>query len=358
MLVYFIMLIFSITMIYISEKHCKNKKLKILLFICSGLSFFIVSAIRYDVGTDYLNRYVGDFIKIARGQEVNNLELGYKLLVQVCLFFSKDYVLLFSITSAIIVACTFYTIYKESPYPILSVVIYFLTGFFFHSLNIMREYVAISILLFSYRYLIDKKYAVFIISGIIAFFIHSSSAVVFIALFLCDKEVFTLKRTLIISVILLLFGGFIWQFIGEILSHTRFAVYVGSKFDNGSLRKVDILMNLFFYCVMYYLYKHSADVGRKERFFINMQACSCFFMIMASAMLLFFRVSFYFGIFNIISLPYFLKKGNVEVKKKAIILVLIMLTLCGNFTRKYIMSDTDEITPYKTVFTVEKRWKV
>lgn len=358
MLVYIVMLVFSIVMLFIAEKFKEKKVIKIGAFILAGLSFFIVSAIRYDLGTDYIRRYAEDYIKMGKGINIPNLELGYKLFAKACLFFTKDYVIIFVITSAIIIFLTFYTIYKESPYPILSVVIYFLMGYFFHSLNIMREYLAISILLFSYPYLVNKKYIVFAICAIIAFLFHSSSAIILIAVLLCNREVFDLKRTLIMSVILLLAGRFLWKYVGTyLINHTRFASYTKdtSKFSNGVLRKVEIIVNLILYLTIYYLYKNSPDKGRKEKFFLNMQACSLLFMIAASAMSLFFRISFYFAIFNIISIPYFFKKSDIETKKKMIVLSIIMVTMLGHFTKKNILKNTDEVTPYKTIFSVENR---
>ena len=355
-LTYIIMLMFSVIVLLIAQKFKENKIIRIVAYILAGLSFFVVSAVRYDVGTDYFFRYAPDYIKMGQGIDINNLEIGYKLIVYLCLLITKDYVILFAVTSAIIIGLTFYTIYKESPYPVLSVVIYFLAGFFFHSLNLMRQYLAISILLFSYRYLIDKKYIVFLISLVIAFLLHSISIIFLIALLLCDKEVFDLKRTIIISILLFVFGKYIWQYIVDfIVSQTRFAVYIGSIFDKTQLRIYDIIVNTILYIIIYYLYKNTKDVGRKEKFFLNMQACSLFFMILASTMYLLFRLSFFFGIFNIISIPYFLKKSEIETKKKVMIIVIIIVTLGWNITRTNIIGNADEVRPYKTIFTVKNR---
>ena len=183
-LTYILMLIFSIAMILIAEKFKENKIIKIIAYTLSGLSFFVVSAIRYDVGTDYFYRYAPDYISMGQGVDITNLEIGYKIIVKICLLITKDYAILFAVTSAIIIGLTFYTIFKESPYPALSVVIYFLAGFFFHSLNIMRQYLAISVLLFSYKYLVDKKYWIFIISVIVAFLLHSVSIIMVAAMLL------------------------------------------------------------------------------------------------------------------------------------------------------------------------------
>ena len=355
-LTYILMFTFSIGMLFIAKKFEHNKIIKIGAYILAGLSFFVVSAIRYDVGTDYFYTYAPHYYNIGQGLETPKIELGYIIIVRICLLFTKDYALLFAVTSAIIIGLTFYTIYKESPYPALSVAIYFLMGFFFHSMNIMREYLAISILLFSYKFLVDKQYLKFIICGIIAFFLHSSSLIFIIAFLLCDREVFDLKRTIILSIVLLIFGKYIWHYVVElIVNHTRFAVYIGSKFDKSKLRIFDIIINSILYLIIYYLYKNTKNVGRKEKFFVNMQACSLFFMILASAMYLLFRLSFYFGIFSIIGIPYLLNKSDIDAKKKIMIVIILVVSLCTYITRMNVISNTDEVKPYRTVFNVKNR---
>lgn len=353
---YIIMLVFSIAMLLIAEKFKEKKIIKIIAYVLSGLSFFVVSAIRYDVGTDYLFRYAPDYINMGQGIDIANLEIGYKVIVWICLLITKDYAILFAVTSAIIIGLTFYTIFKESPYPVLSVIIYFCAGFYFHSLNLMRQYLAISVLLFSYKYLIDKKYIYFAIGVFIAFLFHSVSIIFVFALLLCDWEVFDLKRTIIVSLLLFIFGKYIWHYVIDlIVNHTRFATYIGSKFDKSKLRIYDIIFNAILYLIIYYLYKNTKDVGRKEKFFLNMQACSLFFMILASTMYLLFRFSFIFGIFSIISIPYFLKKSDIETKNKLVVLIVLFVTLGWNITRTNIIGNTDEVKPYKTIFNIENR---
>jgi len=223
-------------------------------------------------------------------------------------------------------------------------------------MNIMREYLAISILLFSYKFLVDKQYLKFIICGIIAFFLHSSSLIFIVAFLLCDREVFDLKRTIIVSIVLLIFGKYIWHFVVElIVNHTRFAVYIGSKFDKSRLRLFDILINSILYLIMYYLYKNCKNVGRKEKFYLNMQACSLFFMILATTMYLLFRLSFYFGIFSIIGIPYLLNKSDIDKKKKIIIIAILVASLCTYITKMNVIGNTDEVKPYRTVFNVKNR---
>ena len=85
MIVYVSAYFLSICIAYCT-KYVKDYRKKGLLFLASSLPFIIVSSIRYDVGTDYMVRYFPDYIKIANGETIKNLEPLFYLLVKIYVF--------------------------------------------------------------------------------------------------------------------------------------------------------------------------------------------------------------------------------------------------------------------------------
>ena len=130
MIIYIIMIFLSLVFTAFAIK-VKDKKIKIILYILAALPIFIVPAIRYDVGTDYKYRYVGDFKKIASGETIDNLEFGFVMLIKLCLLFSNSSQLLFIVTSALITFLLMHTIFKYSKNPIISILLFFLGRLFF-----------------------------------------------------------------------------------------------------------------------------------------------------------------------------------------------------------------------------------
>lgn len=57
MIVYLIGFILTIILLYISEYKVKAKRKKFLLRVVAVLPLLVISAIRYNVGTDYDKRY-------------------------------------------------------------------------------------------------------------------------------------------------------------------------------------------------------------------------------------------------------------------------------------------------------------
>ncbi len=156
MIIYMLMITISL-MFSLILKKIHSKKLYIMFAILSAIPFVIVSGFRYDVGTDYLFRYVNDFFVLRNGENINNLEIGFLVLQKICILLN-NYQVIFIITSLITTTFIFYTIYRDSKNVQLSIVLYFIGAFFFQSLNMVRQYVSISIILFSYKFLINKNW--------------------------------------------------------------------------------------------------------------------------------------------------------------------------------------------------------
>ena len=123
--IYIISFLLTILLIWMAKSKAKSRKIKIILLILAAVPMFLVSALRYNVGTDYGKRYVLDYTMLQNGEEVTNLEIGFKIIDYICLIFTTEPELLFIVTSLIVISLFFEVIYKKSSNPILSVIIFF-----------------------------------------------------------------------------------------------------------------------------------------------------------------------------------------------------------------------------------------
>ena len=288
-------------------------------------------------------------------------------------FFHKRTI--FVITSLIILAIIFEVIYKKSNNILLSIAIFFLGGYFFGSLNLVRQYIAISLILLGYQFLMNenkkKAYIGFVICAILAFLMHSSSIICFIIIFLTRKNLINIKWVIPISVLILLVNKNIMNVITPILQNTRFKIYLDSKHLYGELSILQIAENLIIYLWMNYIYYSQKDIkNNKEKIlFLNIQGLSLLFTIAGVIHYQFMRISVYFSAFQILSIPYYLKimkfenitiKINNKLKKnfkistiKIIVYVCFCLAFTGLFTYTNILNNDNEVLPYKTVFSIK-----
>ncbi len=158
----------------------KHKKW-IFLGLC--LIFTLVSVIRYDVGTDYINTYVRVFGWLKAG-----LKYNYE---PIFLWFNKFIIqhngsaeLMISICAAVTIPLFFHFIRNnvEQRYWLLAVYLFLVSTIYFATMNLVRQYLALTILLLGFDSLKQNQYLRYSIYVVIAFLIHTSAVMGFLFL--------------------------------------------------------------------------------------------------------------------------------------------------------------------------------
>jgi len=378
MYIYIITFLITILLIWLAENKAKSRKIKIILLILAVVPMFFISAIRYNVGTDYEKRYVADYYTLLEGKNVGNLEIGFKAIDYLCLFFTKEPYLLFVITSLIILAIIFEVIYKKSSNRILSIIIFFLGGYFFATLNIIRQYISVAFILLGYQFLMSenkkKAYIGFVICAILAFFMHSSSIICFIIILLTKKNIMDARWVIPLSILILILNKNIMVILTPIIKNTRFNVYLTGKFTTGELSILQIVENLIIYLAMYFSYyfekKQGKELDKQGITLLNIQSLALLLTVSGVIHTLFIRMAIYFVAFQIISIPYFFsilqfntitdkinKKFKKNLKTKTVEIIIyscIVLGFSAMFIYTNILNNDNEVLPYKTIFSIKK----
>ncbi len=385
MIVYSIMMVIVIGL-SICLMKVQNKNIKILCYSGIILAFFCVSGLRYDVGTDYFFRYVPNFQTIAQGEEVKSLEPLFIAIIKGCLLITDKYEVLFFITSFIINFLILITVFKNSKNILLSVLIFFVGSFFFQSMNLVRQYIAMSIMFASYKFLFNKKYIVlWILCVIAATSIHTMS-LAFICAILLDKKVIKCRYTVIVGVIEFLFGQQVIEFILGLTQYinnnniTKYAHYVNIKGDLSlSLIIVEICIYIYLYTMVLNIKRNKKEITKELVFFMNAQTVTIFCTVLNVHIELFFRIALLYSVFQILSIPYVYELNKscnfllfekyrekkffnkilkfIKLKWKFVnisMLVVIMLLLTMRMGYSNIIKGADEILPYKTIFSSER----
>ena len=378
MYIYIITFLITILLVWLAENKAKSRKNKIILLILAVVPMFFISAIRYNVGTDYEKRYVADYYTLLEGKNVGNLEIGFKAIDYLCLFFTKEPYLLFAITSLIILAIIFEVIYKKSSNRILSIIIFFLGGYFFATLNIIRQYISVAFILLGYQFLMNenkkKAYIGFVICAILAFFMHSSSIICFIIILLTKKNIMDARWVIPLSILILILNKNIMVILTPIIKNTRFNVYLTGKFTTGELSILQIVENLIIYLAMYFSYyfekKQGKELDKQGITLLNIQGLALLLTVSGVIHTLFIRMAIYFVAFQIISIPYFFsilqfntitdkinKKLKKNLKTKTVEIIIysgIVLGFSAMFIYTNILNNDNEVLPYKTIFSIQK----
>ncbi|HKU26736.1 MAG TPA: EpsG family protein, partial [Candidatus Sulfotelmatobacter sp.] len=154
---------------------------RVISYVGVTLSFsilFLIAALRYGIGTDYWARYAPLFQQIQQGN-VDGEEIGYVLLNKAVGLVTDDYQGIFIVTSFITVALFYRFFLRLSINPALSVFIYSFGGFYLEDFNLVKQGLAIAILVNTYELALRKKHLAFVAATLIASSFHESALVWF-----------------------------------------------------------------------------------------------------------------------------------------------------------------------------------
>lgn len=384
MIIYIVMIVISLCFLLVAERT-ERKTVRNTLYVLAVIPFFLVSAFRFDLGTDYTKRYVHDYNVLYHGGNIKNLEIGFKTLVFLCTKITSNPEIIFFITSGITIGLIMITIFTKSKKITFSVLLFFLGGIFFNSLNLVRQYIAIALVFWSYTFICKEKndileYAIFILINILAFTFHSSS-VVALVLVLLDKKMFTNWKWIIpLCIIIILLNRRLMNLVIFVIQNTRFSTYISGKTSGADLSVLQLIFNgiiYFFMSLIYYYKKKNNKVEREMIFYTNVQAITLVMIALSSVHVQFSRIALYFSIFQVMSIPYFIynmptkeiledfeKKFKNKIhftkiipKFELVVSVVFITLFVGLFGYTNIKNNDNDVVPYKTIINRELKIK-
>ncbi len=343
--IYFYMLFFALAF-YGMNKMVHNKIVeRIMSFIIFSM-LFIVSALRFYVGTDYgvyLRTYSNIENIIYDGE---GMEIGYIYLNKLTKYILGGEYTIFIVTSLIITGLVYITVIKFSLDPILSLILFMCIGGYVDSFNIIRQSISIAMVFFAYRYCETRIQ--WIIPIIVASLFHKT-AILVIPFFLISKLNLRKKDYLIILSI----GIFLYLIYGSTVSYITnfiggFEHYQNSKFvtEGANPIRTFIGISILIFCSIGY---SEICKNKKAQFAFSMLIFSTLFSLFMIKGKIFARVVGYFDIFQILLIPYVISNIKQIIIKKYIIFINVMIIGCTSFYFYYtVITNQADVIPYRT----------
>lgn len=177
--------------IIFSKKLEKPKNKKIYLFFCF-LQMVLIQGLRADtVGRDtimYVNTYKYYKTSELYAFQLTHFEIGFKIFYNLMSFLNFDSQMMLLTVSSLTMFFFGYFIYKNSQNVYISTFI-FACMLYPNSFNIMRQYLALSIAVNSYQFIVKEKYKTAFLIIIGAMFFHLTAILMFIPLIMkCLKK--------------------------------------------------------------------------------------------------------------------------------------------------------------------------
>jgi len=318
---------------FLNNKKIMSKKWFVII---SSILLFLIAAFRsIYFGPDvlnYLKKYISlSYISVSTlwMNVINNegTDPFFSLFSKAFNFLGVTPQMWLSILSGIFIYSISSIIYKYSDEPYISFIALISLGYFYFSLTGLRQTMAISILLFSFKYLKERRVLPFIIVVFISSLFHSSALIFLIAYPFANVKIgFKHFLGLGVAIIMAVFFKNQIREIIKILSWTdRLANYANREV---SLTWSGFILQLSIYLFCLFYKKNVLKYDNDNLILYNLLFLGLFFQVFAIVIAEFFRVSMYFSIFSIILIT---KAINAEenVKLRNMIFLAVFMALLG-----------------------------
>lgn len=363
MIVYLIMLMISMLLyVVISKKKTtlRNKSLhkadhsrklylrkKDFAVFFASVPFLLVSGLRYAVGTDYWPTYYTGFYRVLEGDRFDGFEFGYLAIVKILQKFTDNAFVLIFFLSALFVGFTFKAIKDQSPDILSSILLLFATRYFFISMNAVRQFLAMAIILYSIKYILSRQKNKFLFWLFIAFSIHYMSILFLPVYFIADKKI-NFKMFTCYIVVAAAITMVARNIVFRVLSNTRFGdpnryTYAGLKFTIFT-----IVLNMLI-CVAFYLSYDKNKDDLKYRLYLNIEYIA---MILAAFIRIIPGMERVYWIYSfplIISIPYCIRKKHRIIEWMIVAIFVVYLVY------DIIVLKDHNVLPYQMIFGHEAK---
>ena len=205
----------------------EKKVFQIIFLICGCIQLFFVSGFRVNTGHDYpayTNNFISFMSETLSELSVERMEKGYVILNRYIQLFTNDFRILFIVVSLIVAVLTGIVLYKYCRNPSLGLLMFYLWGFYFNSMNFMRAMIAALIILFAYKYIRDKQFWRFFVIVLLASAFHFSALLMIPFFFILHIKI-NYKTLSLFGVI----GGVIFILSNDIISF--FSTYIYTSYN-------------------------------------------------------------------------------------------------------------------------------
>lgn len=354
---------------YLVEKNFDNNKtLSKLIIVLIIIINTLFSGLR-DIGvgldtTIYIDSYFYTASSLTSFKELINIDLdkGYLILAYLASVFSDDSQSLLFATAFFI---NFFILVAFGKYRRILGINFFVATLLFcviyycHTLNLMRQYCAISLLTFGFTYFIEKKIYTYFFIQLIAFFLHSTSIffIIIPLLWIVSEMQNSIKRNLLtvgslfLFIIFIIFYFYFLSFFGDLgLVSEVYAERYGANGDyvnntTSSGTGLGIAFSILFPIAFVYYGYHRECINSRELYLLIMLS------ILASLIELLGKyVDYVSRLAMYLSFFYYIFHTKLLTSKKLNILLRLLIIMMYVFTsyKIFVVEKGGDVIPYKS----------
>lgn len=266
--------------------------------------------------------------------------------------FTDDYSIAFLCFTFIINFFILLFIYRYSKNIDMSLLMYVIMGGYFTATNITRQFIAIAIMIYSTRYLIEKKYWIYIAFSITSIFFHMTAIIPALVFFIINIFNERLYKNYIVFFILTNLVILVEPIIREIGLELFYPSYEDEFFFYGS-NILHYIVQLAF--IIFYIINLNSVKDKNIKLFVNLATIASMFTLMSRNMVLYARFASYFNIFHVVAVVNILFY-NRNKKEKRLFYYLIFIGLLVYYillTRKGFVFESSIVNYFQNLYKIK-----
>lgn len=335
MLPYFVF--FSLILVFLVLSKLGYTRFWIFIcFIFSGL----FSGFRYEVGVDFYS-YIDNIDNILHGYSTS-FEIGNVFLIRVIGGLNLSYQFFFLFYSILTSIFIFLFVSRYSLSLVTSSFFYFFFSvFYLASFNAVRQYLAISIFLFSIRYILERKILFFFVSILVASMFHLS-AILMLPLYFILNLNGSFSRYILFGALGLFSFVFFLEYLAGYIFHLSYL-----DFENNTTSRGIVVVFIFILVLIFILLRN--DLGElvlfKNMLFISMILLILMLIYPKYSMAL-MRFNSYF-LFSLIPVVTFIPSySRVKLSREFVFIPLVLISTLYFFITILFKGERYKLVPY------------
>lgn len=351
MIAYIVMASLATLITYLAEKFkAKNSNglYKVAMFIVF-LVLTMVSAIRFNVGTDYTHTYMPTYYDVLYGVANIRFDIIPLLILKAVVSLGLSAQWFFVATSIFINAVIVKTIMDQSKNKALSIFLYITGQLYFFGMNGIRQCMAIALFYYSLKYIEQKNFKKYLLINLIGAACHLS-AMLFVPLFFVLNRKIKKKTILVLVCLSYLSLGLLTAIFKMVMLSTKYGIYVDGTTDYEAISTFNTaaILNFIILIILMIMKRRNEDVGRT---YINLHFIATIASLFLITIPLANRLFISFRQIQILSVPEVMNNVSLKGKKALLAYVLVVGLYCAYFYIAVGIQNQNEVLPYKTILS-------
>lgn len=354
----------------------------VLWLLLAALPLGLVAAARWHVGTDFSLTYLpeykaltylkgegrpaafeGSFTRLVREGGFGDTpcrvrnhfvsvlgkgEIGYHALMEASWATGLGFRAILAFCAILTTLMVFLAIFRQSRWPVLAVFLYVFAGDYFLSLNVMRQYVAVALVLFAVPYVRERRLLPFLGCVAVAFLFHRS-ALLLLPCYLLSRFEIRPKSGFVLIAVAFAASFVLAPFVERALPMIGFANYVKYFHNIESEQGFEWLLFAVNICfvMMGAWYWERAKAG--NQFFpvwYGMMVIGTAALAMSGTLPLMKRINIYFGAANFLMLPEMLLAEG-DARRRRILTGLVVAVFVAETGVSVCLMNKNGVLPYQ-----------